>query len=154
MRQSPGRLGFTEETPFDLLQFLLGFVQLVEAHGFDGDEALDGRIFTEIDEAHGAAAQLLEDLVPPESGRRLPVNDDRLIFVGRLGGDFLAGVKGGWLLRDGEARRVALGRRRSEGIAQRFQMAKPCNGQPKAAGQQRNRVALYEQCWTDLVDER
>src|SRR5690349_24680439 len=67
MAQAPGRFGLAKKTLLDLGK-LVSFEFLRERHRFDRDDPADFRIPAEVDDAHGALAQLLFHLVAPQHG--------------------------------------------------------------------------------------
>jgi hypothetical protein len=64
--EDPGRTGLAEQA---LAQAgaLLGVADFAEADGFDGNRTADGGIGGQVDDAHGAAAQLAHDLVASDA---------------------------------------------------------------------------------------
>src|ERR1039457_4489943 len=61
-----GRAGFAEQ-PLAQAGALLGVGDFAEADGFDGDRTADGGIGGQVNDTHGAAAQLAHDLVASDA---------------------------------------------------------------------------------------
>ena len=64
--EDAGRSGFPKEA-FAKAGALLGIGDFTEPDGFDGDRTANGRIGGEIDDAHGAAAELAHDLIASDA---------------------------------------------------------------------------------------
>ena len=65
MMQASGGLGFVEKSAAKFC-FFLGLLP-VQRNGLQGDDSVDLRIARLVDDAHGSAAQLADDLVPAEA---------------------------------------------------------------------------------------
>ena len=72
MRQDAGGARFAKQTLAQTVA-LFGVIDLTEANGFDGDGAPDGGVDGLIDDAHGTAAQLFDDLEAPDPIHQISV---------------------------------------------------------------------------------